>query len=106
MFIGALGPAKSYDQLLRIVRTALATVPSGSFLVIWDGTDDGKQCVTLCENYTHTGCIPPPQAEIRPVFDGLEAVELGFVSITQWRTDAAEVAEVGQIADGAVARKP
>lgn len=110
MFMGVLGHAKSYDELLRIVRTMLAAVPSGSFLVMWDGTDDSKEYVTLCENYTGTGgvpYIPRPQAEIRAVFDGLELVEPGFVSITQWRADAAEIGETRPIsAYGAVARKP
>ncbi|MEV5832534.1 SAM-dependent methyltransferase [Nocardia sp. NPDC052112] len=110
MFMGVLGHAKSYGELLRIVRTVLAAVPSGSFLVMWDGTDDSKEYVTLCENYTGTGgvpYIPRPQAEIRAVFDGLEQVDPGFVSITQWRTDAAEVGEIRPIsAYGAVARKP
>lgn len=110
MFMGVLGHAKSYAELLRIVRTVLAAVPSGSFLIMWDGTDDSKEYVTLCENYTGTGGVPYTprlQAEIRAVFDGLELVEPGFVSITQWRTDAAEVSEIPPIsAYGAVARKP
>jgi hypothetical protein len=110
MFMGVLGHAKTYQDLLRIVRTVLAAVPSGSFLVMWDGTDDSKDYVTLCENYTGTGgvpYIPRPQAEIRAVFDDLEMVEPGFVSITQWRADAAEVGEIRAIAAyGAVARKP
>ncbi|MET8873795.1 SAM-dependent methyltransferase [Nocardia sp. NPDC004604] len=110
MFMGVLGHAKSYEDLLRIVHTVLAAVPSGSFLVMWDGTDDSKDYVTLCENYTGTGgvpYVPRPQAEIRAVFDGLELVEPGFASITQWRADATEVGEIRPIsAYGAVARKP
>ncbi|WP_433733849.1 SAM-dependent methyltransferase [Nocardia sp. CA-129566] len=110
MFMGVLGHAKTYEDLLRIVHTVLAATPSGSFLVMWDGTDDSKDYVTLCENYTGTGgvpYIPRPQAEIRAVFDGLELVEPGFVSITQWRADATEVGETRPIsAYGAVARTP
>ncbi|MGY1946288.1 SAM-dependent methyltransferase [Nocardia asiatica] len=110
MFMGVLGHAKTYDELLRIVHTVLDSVPSGSYLVMWDGTDDSKAFVTMCENYTGTGgvpYIPRPQAQLRRVFDGLHLVEPGFVSITQWRAGETEVGEIRPIsAYGAVARKP
>ncbi|WP_228001722.1 SAM-dependent methyltransferase [Nocardia australiensis] len=110
MFMGVLGHAKTYEDLLRIVRTVLDAVPSGSYLVMWDGTDDSQAYVTLCENYTGTGgapYVPRPQAEIRAVFDGLELVEPGFTSITQWRHNDVEVGDIQPIsAYGAVARKP
>ncbi|MFD4352441.1 SAM-dependent methyltransferase [Nocardia sp. NPDC058519] len=110
MFMGVLGHAKTYDDLLRIVRTVVGEVPSGSYLIMWDGTDDSQAYVTLCENYTGTGgtpYVPRPQAQIRGVFDGLEVVEPGVVSITEWRPEATQVGEVRPIsAYGAVARKP
>lgn len=110
MFMGVLGHAKSYEKLLEIVGTVLEAVPSGSYLVMWDGTDDSKEYVTLCENYTGTGgvpYVPRTQAQIKAVFDGLEMVEPGFTSITQWRAQNAEVGEIRPIsAYGAVARKP
>ncbi|MFC8384558.1 SAM-dependent methyltransferase [Nocardia sp. NPDC056952] len=110
MFMGVLGHAKTYDDLLRIVGTVIGAVPSGSYLIYWDGTDDSQAYVTLCENYTGTGgtpYVPRPQAQIRGVFDGLEVVEPGVVSITQWRPETAEVGQVLPIsAYGAVARKP
>ncbi|MFE1592984.1 SAM-dependent methyltransferase [Nocardia sp. NPDC058705] len=110
MFMGVLGHARTYEDLLRIVGTVIGAVPSGSYLIMWDGTDDSQAYVTLCENYTGTGgtpYIPRPQAQIRGVFDGLELVEPGFTSITQWRSEATEVGEVRPIsAYGAVARKP
>ncbi|MBF6249649.1 SAM-dependent methyltransferase [Nocardia farcinica] len=110
MFMGVLGHAKTYDELRRIVDTVLAAVPSGSYLVMWDGTDDSAEYVALCKNYAETGgvpYVPRPQEQIRAVFDGLEMVEPGFVSITQWRPDATQVGEIRPIsAYGAVARKP
>ncbi|WP_067651827.1 SAM-dependent methyltransferase [Nocardia harenae] len=110
MFMGVLGHARSYDDLRRIVGTVLDAVPSGSYLVLWDGTDDSAAYVTLCENYTGTGgapYVPRPKEQIAAVFDGLEPVEPGFVSITEWRPDAAEVGQPRPIsAYGAVARKP
>ncbi|MFI9404046.1 SAM-dependent methyltransferase [Nocardia sp. NPDC052316] len=110
MFMGVLGHAKSYDEMLRIVRTVMGEVRPGSYLVLWDGTDDSQAYVTLCENYTNSGgvpYVPRPQAQIRAAFDGLELIEPGFVSITQWRPAATEVGEAQPIsAYGGVARKP
>lgn len=110
LFMGVLGYANSHNDLLRIVQTLLHAVPSGSYLALWDGTDDSPAYVTLCENYTGTGAtpyVPRPQAQIRVVFDGLELVEPGFTSITQWRAADIEVGETRPIsAYGAVARKP
>ncbi|MEV6280034.1 SAM-dependent methyltransferase [Nocardia sp. NPDC051832] len=109
MFMGVLGHARTYEDLRRIVDTVIGSVPSGSYLVLWDGTDDSKAYVTLCENYTGTGgtpYIPRPQEQIRAAFDGLEMVEPGFVSITQWRADATDIGEIRPIsAYGGVARK-
>jgi hypothetical protein len=110
MFMGVLGHAKTYDDLLRIVHTVLDAVPSGSYLVMWDGTDDSQAYVTLCENYTGTGgtpYVPRPQAQIRAVFDGLELVDPGFVSMTKWRQGDTQVGEIRPIsAYCGVARKP
>ncbi|WP_433665059.1 SAM-dependent methyltransferase [Nocardia sp. CA-128927] len=110
MFMGVLGHAASYADLTHIVRTVMDAVPSGSYLVAWDGTDDSAEYVKLCENYTGTGgapYIPRPKEQIRGIFDGLELVEPGFVSITQWRTDASEKALTREIsAYCAVGRKP
>ncbi|MBF6353457.1 SAM-dependent methyltransferase [Nocardia higoensis] len=110
MFMGVLGHAKTYDELRRIVDTVLAAVPSGSYLVMWDGTIDNPNYVALCKNYAETGGVPytaRTQDEIRAVFDGLEFVEPGFSSITEWRPDATQVGEIRPIsAYGGVARKP
>ncbi|WP_067860702.1 SAM-dependent methyltransferase [Nocardia shimofusensis] len=110
MFMGVLGHAKTYDELRRIVDTVLAAVPSGSYLVMWDGTIDNPNYVALCKNYAETGGVPytaRTQDEIRAVFDDLEFVEPGFSSITEWRPDATQVGEVRPIsAYGGVARKP
>ncbi|GAA1556905.1 SAM-dependent methyltransferase [Kribbella sancticallisti] len=110
MFMGVLGHAHTYDDLRRIVSTVMDAVPSGSYLTMWDGTTDSQAYVTLCANYAKTGgapYIPRPREEIRAVFDGLEMVPPGFVSITQWQATDAEGNEPKPIsAYGAVARKP
>jgi hypothetical protein len=114
MFMGVLGHAQTYDDMRRIVSTVMDAVPSGSYLTLWDGTIDSQAYVTLCENYAKTGgvpYIPRPREEIRAVFEGLEMVSPGFVSITQWWADGTddddEASEARPIsAYGAVARKP
>ncbi|HEY8454333.1 MAG TPA: SAM-dependent methyltransferase [Actinopolymorphaceae bacterium] len=109
MFMGVLGHARTYDDMRRIVSTMMEAVPSGSYLILWDGTTDSEAYVRLCEEYAKTGGVPyypRTQDEIRAVFEGLEMVEPGFVPITQWRVDP-DLGETRPIsAYGAVARKP
>ncbi|MGW4247903.1 SAM-dependent methyltransferase [Nocardia sp. NPDC004722] len=109
MFMGVLGHARSYDDMLRIVRTIMDAVPTGSYLVLWDGTVDSQSYVDLCEEYAKTGgvpYVPRTQTEIRAAFDGLSFEEPGFVRITEWRPKPAQVGTLAQIAAfGGVARK-
>jgi hypothetical protein len=113
MFMGVLGHARTYDDMRRIVSTVMEAVPSGSYLTLWDGTIDSQAYVDLCEGYAKTGgvpYVPRPREEIGAVFEGLEMVSPGFVSITEWwadGTDDEETTEPRPIsAYGAVARKP
>ena len=110
MFMGVLGHARTYEDMRKIVSTVMDAVPSGSHLTLYDGTTDSQGYVALCENYATTGgeaYTPRPAEQIRAVFEGLEMVPPGFVSITQWRADGNEAGETGPIsAYCAVARKP
>ncbi|MFI5719110.1 SAM-dependent methyltransferase [Nocardia sp. NPDC051750] len=110
MFMGVLGHARSYADMLRIVRTVLEATPAGSYLILWDGTDDSEAYVRLCAGYTDTGgapYIPRPRTEIRAVFDGLDLVEPGFVSVARWRPETSDPGDIEPIpAYGGVARKP
>jgi hypothetical protein len=109
MFMGVLGHARTYEDMLRIVRTVMNATPSGSYLALWDGTPDSQAYVTLCEEYTKTGGVPyfpRTQDAIRAVFDGFEFVEPGFGPITGWRNDAAQVSTLESISSyGGVVRK-
>lgn len=110
MFMGVLGHARTYEDMLRIVSTVMDAVPSGSYLTFWDGTTDSAAYVALCENYAKTGgvpYIPRPAEDLRQVFEGLELVPPGFTSITQWNQDENEASSAEPIsAYGGVARKP
>jgi len=109
MFMGVLGHASTHDDMLRIVRTVMDAVPSGSHLVLWDGTTDSQEYVTLCEEYAKTGgapYYPRPQDQVRAAFDGFELVDPGFVPIAEWRPQTSELGERPKIAAyGGVARK-
>ncbi|WP_227982689.1 SAM-dependent methyltransferase [Nocardia spumae] len=110
MFMGVLGHARSYEDLLRIVRTVLAAVPSGSYLVLWDGTDDSPAYVELCAEYAKSGgtpYYPRTRDEIAAAFDGLDLIDPGYTCITRWLPGSSEVGCTPEIAAfGGVARKP
>ncbi|MEU3191736.1 SAM-dependent methyltransferase [Streptomyces sp. NPDC006992] len=110
MFMGVLGHADTHEDMLRVVRTVMDAVPSGSHLVLWDGSVDSQAYVTLCEEYAKTGGAPynpRTQDQIRAAFDGFEFVAPGFVPITEWRPQSTEIGERPRIAAyGGVARKP
>ncbi|GAA5109154.1 SAM-dependent methyltransferase [Nocardia iowensis] len=109
MFMGVLGHADSFEESQRIVRTVLDAVPSGSYLTLWDTSDENKAFVKLCEEYAKTGAVPynpRPATQIKAAFEGLEMVEPGFVEITEWRADIFVGATTSVYSYGAVARKP
>ncbi|MGH3906453.1 MAG: SAM-dependent methyltransferase [Pseudonocardiaceae bacterium] len=110
MFMGVLGHVAEFDDVRSIVARVMDAVPAGSYLAMYDGTDTNKAYVELCENYTATGGVPYiPRSidQIAQCFEGLEMVDPGLVSITQWRPDTTEVGkdEPMDAAFGAVARK-
>jgi hypothetical protein len=107
MFMGVLGHVTDFDETRSIVARVMAAVPSGSYLVLYDGTENEAASEAL-DDYKDTGAVPyvnrsPDQ--LGRLFEGLEMLEPGLVPITQWRSDpAAEVRPVD--AYGGVARKP
>ncbi len=109
MFMGVLGHVADYDEMRSIVSRVMAAVPSGSYLVLWDGTNLTEGFDEAQKGYDDTGAVPynlrrPEQ--IGRCFDGLEMLEPGLVPISQWRPDPAG-AEVEPVEGyGAVARKP
>jgi S-adenosyl methyltransferase len=110
MFMGVLGCVATLDEVRSIVTRVMATVPSGSYLALWDATDDDEAYLEACELWSQSGAvpyIPRSKDQIGQCFEGLEMVDPGLVSITQWRPDTIDVGTVKPIdAYGAVARKP
>jgi hypothetical protein len=107
MFMGVLGYETDTSVVRSIVATLLDAMPSGSHLVLWDGTDTGEAVVEGGEKLVESGGAPyvlrSPQ-ELGECFAGLEMVEPGLVPITLWRPDGAAAPVID--AYGAVASKP
>jgi S-adenosyl methyltransferase len=107
MFMGVLGHVEDLEEIRSIVSGVMAAVPSGSYLVLWDGTHDEAGDKAL-DDYKETGAVPyinrSPE-EIGSLFEGLEMVEPGLVSISQWRPDRVDAQARPVGAYGAVAHK-
>jgi hypothetical protein len=110
MFMGSLGHVADYGEMRSIVARVMAAVPSGSYLLLWDGTDTSEGFDEAQQGYDDTGAVPyvlrTPE-QVRGCFEGLEILEPGLVSISQWRPDPANAEAVAAVdGHGAIARKP
>ena len=87
LFMGVLGHVADYDEARALVRTLLDALPSGSFLVISDGSE--AEAIREAEkDYAESGAIPyanRSRAEVAGFFEGLEWVEPGLVNVNLWR---------------------
>ncbi|GAA5169677.1 SAM-dependent methyltransferase [Pseudonocardia eucalypti] len=107
MFMGILGHVADIEEARSIVHGVLDAAPSGSYLVHWDSTNTSPDRIQATANYNKTGAVPynlrSPE-QLSELYKGLELVEPGVVSISQWRQPDKDVS----VADayGAVARKP
>jgi hypothetical protein len=113
MLMGILGHIGDYEEARSIVRGLLASLPSGSYFALNDGTNViSKAFEEAQEGYNRSGAVPyhlrSPE-QIAGFFEGLELVEPGVVSCPRWRPDPADTAD-GPPAEvdafGGVARKP
>jgi O-methyltransferase involved in polyketide biosynthesis len=113
MMLGILGHVTDYDEARSIVNRLVAALPSGSHLVLNDGTNvirrEARDEATQVTIQAGTPYIPRTPEQIAGFFDGLELVELGVVSTTRWQRPGAGVAaDVPDEVDVfcGVARKP
>ncbi|WP_275477739.1 SAM-dependent methyltransferase [Herbidospora cretacea] len=93
MLMGILGYMTDADKPYEIVRALMDPLPSGSYLVVWDGSNVVTgEALDKAQDDLNEGPGAPytlrDQEEISRFFDGLELVEPGVVPITQWRPDA------------------
>jgi hypothetical protein len=91
MLLGILGHVVDYRQAREIVRRLVAALPSGSFLVVNDGTNvinpQARNAATQASIDAGTPYISRSPQDIAGYFEGLELVEPGVVSSPRWRPD-------------------
>jgi S-adenosyl methyltransferase len=112
MLMKILGHVPDLDEARSIVRRLLDALPSGSYLVVADGTNviNGPAFEAAIGVWNASGSLPyhlrSPE-QILGYFDGLELVEPGLVSCPQWRPDATDPDALREVDEfGAVGRKP
>lgn len=109
MLMGILGHITDDDEAQSIVQRLVAGLPSGSYLVLEDGTATNQAFLEAQQDYDDTGAVPyrlRSPAQIARFFDGLELLEPGVVSLPHWRPDPSPLGPPDEAdAYGAVARK-
>ncbi|MGN9909751.1 SAM-dependent methyltransferase [Phytohabitans sp. LJ34] len=107
MFMGVMGYEPDMDKVREIVGRVSGATPSGSYLVLWDGTDTSQAVVDGAERLAQSGGVPyilRSPDDLATCFEGLTLVEPGLVPIPLWRPDEPDPVAID--AYGAVARKP
>jgi hypothetical protein len=114
MLMGVMGhignPHEDDDQVGRsIVEHLKGALPSGGYLVMYEGTDTDPLQAQALKAYNSSGAIPyhvrQPEQVVR-FFEGLDVASPGVVPIHQWRPDPGTVSPPEVPAYGAVGRKP
>ncbi|MFJ8580075.1 SAM-dependent methyltransferase [Micromonospora sp. NPDC093277] len=107
MYMGVMGYEPDLDVVRSIVGRTMNATASGSYLVLWDGTDTSPSVVAGAERLAQSGGVPyilrSPE-ELATCFEGLTMVEPGLVPIPLWHSD--DPKDEGIDAYGAVGRKP
>jgi hypothetical protein len=101
MLLGILGHVADHDEAVSIVRRLVDPLPSGSYLVVNDGTNvitprqRNEAARILIEEGGSTAYYPRNPDQIKKYFDGLELLDPGVVSTPRWRyegdTEPAEI---------------
>jgi hypothetical protein len=109
MLLGILNFVLDTGEAQSIVRRLMDAVPAGSYLALSHPTSElGGDQVPAAMEFWNQHARPLIRsrtgAEIATFLDGLEVVEPGLVSCSQWRAGSEEPVQVPQY--GAVARKP
>ena len=106
MLLGILGHATpEVADMLHVVRTLMAAVPSGSYLALVDGSNTSEAVRAGAK--INNGYILRSPDEFRQCFEGLELVAPGVVSTPFWRPEPTDIGVPQHIDSyGAVGRKP
>ncbi len=93
MLLGVLGMISDNDHAHALVKHLMAALPSGSYLILEDGTNTVKpKEAAQAENLRDEGGVydyrlRSPE-EITRFFDGLRLVDPGVVSVSQWGVES------------------
>lgn len=111
MMLGILNFILDTGEALEIVRRLMASVPSGSYLVVTHPTTDadlGGEGNVEAMRFWNENATPPitarSRAEVSACFEGLDLLAPGLVSCSQWRAEPESSVTLPQF--GAVAVKP
>lgn len=108
MFMGVLGHARTWDDVLRITGAMQEAIPSGSYFAMYEGTSEDPRLVRLSDYYSKTGAVPyyvRSVDQVREVFKNLDLVPPGVVPVNQWRADSEATSEEPSAAWGGIGRK-
>ncbi|MGW1618477.1 SAM-dependent methyltransferase [Streptomyces sp. NPDC002172] len=105
-----LGHVADHEQARSIVGRLMAALPSGSYLSVNDGSRGVDPVFEQAQDaYNNSGAVPYNLRsidEIAAFFDGLELVEPGVVSVTEWRPEDGSGGSEVVAEHGGLARKP
>ena len=116
LFMGVLGHVPNLADAHTVVRVLLDAVAPGSYLAAYDGSAarEAAAFTKAQQEYDDTGAKPyvlRTPTEIESLFDGLDWVPPGFVSLPLWRPIDGGLPRIGRAPEpidafGGVARKP
>ncbi|MFI6514226.1 SAM-dependent methyltransferase [Spirillospora sp. NPDC050679] len=112
MLLGVLGTIADDEEARSVVRRLLDAVPSGSYLVLEDGTrtvrpEEAAEAERVRDESGYDYELRTPE-RIARFFDGLEMLDPGLVSVSRWRPAPNPFGEEPPEVDAycGVARKP
>jgi len=111
MMLGILGNVWDHDEAMAVRDTLVDALPSGSYLVLEDGTNAVDSEAAAEAEKTRAEAGDPYRlrtpAQITAFFRGLDLLEPGVVSVSRWRPDPTPFGEPPEVtAYCGVARKP
>ncbi|NGN69451.1 SAM-dependent methyltransferase [Streptomyces sp. A7024] len=110
IMMGVLGHVADYEEARSLIRRLMAPLPSGSYLLHYDGTATSPEMIEAQDQYNSSGALPyyvrSPE-QIAGFHEGLELVDPGVVMVTEWRPEASQVGSPLRVdAYGGLGRKP
>ena len=111
MLLGVIHHLTDHEEAAAVVKRLVDAVASGSYLVVTQTTNQVTgaamdEAVRQWNEASPTPIVIRTPEQIAGFFDGLELLEPGVVSTTQWRPDPAGPSPSPMDEFGAVGRKP